>query len=649
MKRILSVLCIVVIISLMGCSSTNKEIEGLKKDNELLKQMLEQIMDNTSQPASAETPKKEFSQDKQTSTANNIEKENKSRKIDVMEVISKSKEVVQKEDGKAYIEITADSEPVYWVIDNNTGNEHWFYQLTFKETNGVGLNVEEIRETYYTDREGGHYKKLDKNMISNFWENSYIEANSFRTFIGGGNRCATKYMVWSIKGTDDNGNHVEYKYCMTMSQEPLSAHQDSVFKDVYEAKKKPNLIKGQTYVDISADQNPVYFNSITNSFYYSILFEETNGIGMHINELQIIPYAYSGRGHFKIFKNKDLEKILGSTYLAPNSFLGFSGGSSNDHSARDLRHFLFVIHGIDDNNNEVEFKYCLDLTTELISEKVVIDKNQQYDTHNLRYDSDFEKKVADGVYWVPVNKLGKSRYSNKDIAGMVSDTPELKQSKIGTLYEAIQLFQISNFSSADDNKRISEGEINWEHHKPGYDAVRTNEGCCATNSNWLNYILKEDYQEIGFVAFSQSDGSGHIFNYIKDNGYYYFIDLTHYRLDFQDGTSPETGNLNDYISSDRIAGNLHKAERIEDYISYYRSMSNDPAEMFFIYTADDCLPIDGVRKDGKIYITYPNNVEVNVVFDIHDDNLLNQFVAPPKEQYNWSIIPSHDFRAVLPD
>ena len=38
----------------------------------------------------------------------------------------------------------------------------------------------------------------------------------------------------------------------------------------------------------------------------------------------------------------------------------------------------------------------------------------------------------------------------------------------------------------------------------------------------LNYILDGDYEGVGFIAYSQPDGSGHIFNYILQDGYYYF-------------------------------------------------------------------------------------------------------------------------------
>ena len=136
------------------------------------------------------------------------------------------------------------------------------------------------------------------------------------------------------------------------------------------------------------------------------------------------------------------------------------------------------------------------------------------DLKTLRHDADFELEVYPGVYWVPANALGSSRYTNADIYQMLDASPEDKQQLISTLYEALQLYQIGNFTSSDDNIRIFENGINWEHHKPGYYAVLSNSGCCATDSNWLRYILSSDYEQVGYLATSQRDGGGHVYNYI---------------------------------------------------------------------------------------------------------------------------------------
>jgi len=71
-----------------------------------------------------------------------------------------------------------------------------------------------------------------------------------------------------------------------------------------------------------------------------------------------------------------------------------------------------------------------------------------YDTYNLRHGSDFEVEVSGDVFWVPAVTLGKSKYNHDDMKNIVKDTPQAKQEKVSNLYEALQLFQVSNFKSA---------------------------------------------------------------------------------------------------------------------------------------------------------------------------------------------------------
>lgn len=269
------------------------------------------------------------------------------------------------------------------------------------------------------------------------------------------------------------------------------------------------------------------------------------------------------------------------------------------------------------------------------------------DLDTLRYSADYCVNVASGVYWVPASSLGGSSYTNAEIQTMLTATPEEKQAKIDTLYEALQLYQIGNFSASDDNIRISDNGIDWEFHKPGYDAVRTNTGCCATDSNWLRYILDGDYEEVGYMATSQRDGGGHIYNYIKMDGWYYFIDLTHYRTDWV-ATAVETGELQDYWNSDRVLGNIHKVRDVQDYVNYVQSAFTDPPGLMFFYTAENCLTLDSVRSARGVTITYEtvSGIDVKVVFDDPNDTLYYQFIASPKVKADFSTAQSFDFAAM---
>ena len=266
------------------------------------------------------------------------------------------------------------------------------------------------------------------------------------------------------------------------------------------------------------------------------------------------------------------------------------------------------------------------------------------DLKTLRHTANFAVNVAPGVDWVPAAVLGETNRSNREIYQMRDASPEDKRDMIGTLYEALQLYQISDFRAADDNVRIPENGINWEHHKPGYYAVLTNEGCCATDSNWLNYILKNDYEEVGFMATSQRDGSGHIFNYIKHDGSYYFIDLTHYRA-ADSFTAVESGDPGDYYATDYILGNIHRADSPEAYAQYMVNAFGDPPGLIFLYTAEDCLAVDGVWENGGITITYgvPDGVDVKVIYDDPSDGLTHAFVAPPAKRFEWDSLPHYNF------
>ena len=301
----------------------------------------------------------------------------------------------------------------------------------------------------------------------------------------------------------------------------------------------------------------------------------------------------------------------------------------------DARSYRFVF--TKENGEVIIYTFRFALSMEGAAQNVDYSGDAGRNLLTLRHDADFCVEVSDGVSWVPVNVLGKSDFSNADIFAMLSESPEYKQAQIDTLYEAMQLYQVGNFFASDDNIRMFENGVNWEHHKPGYDAVRTNNGCCATSANWLNYILEGDYDEVGYIATSQSDGSGHIFNYIRDGEWYYIIDMTHYRTDWI-ATAVETGDLNDYYNTDFIAGNIHRVKDIQDYVDYVQAMYNDPPAMMFMYTADNCMAVDGAHSQSGVSIIYgkPDDIVLNVIFDNPEDNVEVVFQPEPQQLPDWS-------------
>lgn len=312
------------------------------------------------------------------------------------------------------------------------------------------------------------------------------------------------------------------------------------------------------------------------------------------------------------------------------------------HPGEDwLKSRTYVFTFLDDQGKAYEYRYEYQLINSPASGSGELNVDYSgdpgQDLLTLRHEADFQMEVAPEIFWVPARHLGESRYSNAQIHQLLGASPEEKQQQISSLYEALQLYQIGNFAAADDNIRQAENGINWEHHKPGYDAVRTNEGCCATSANWLNYILDGDYEEVGYIATSQRDGSGHIFNYIFQDGWYYIIDLTHYRTDWI-STAEENGDLNMYHSTDFIPGNIHKTRDIQRYVDYVQNTYNDPPGLMFLYDAQNCLAIDSVRKNNQVTIVYEDvqGIDLQVIFDDSADALDHSLVPSPVNRPVWN-------------
>ena len=360
---------------------------------------------------------------------------------------------------------------------------------------------------------------------------------------------------------------------------------------------------------------------------YRVYLRETNGTGFTIEQIDVF-FANTYEFRQDTTSSEQLTQRC-PMYVPAYGTISYGAGCPAFGNAR---YEIIVASGVDDNGHEQEFYGVV----ERLNSYRPTELDGDYDTQNLRYAADYEVNVAENVWWVPAVALGGSDYTNAQIAAMVNDEPGLKQEKLDTLYEALQLFQVGNFYGGDDNVRIVENGIDWEHHKPGYHAVRTNNGCCSTDSNWLNYILRDDYEQVGFMAYSQADGSGHIFNYIFHEGYYYFIDLTHYRTDFLDSSAIETGNIGDYRNSDFVAGNLHKAASPEEYVRYIVESYNDAPELFFLYQAEDCATVTSRRENGNITILYPDNLDVQMIRGNTSEPLDYEQVVPATKQNDWT-------------
>lgn len=212
------------------------------------------------------------------------------------------------------------------------------------------------------------------------------------------------------------------------------------------------------------------------------------------------------------------------------------------------------------------------------------------DIGNYFYDIAFETEIFDGVYWVPINVLGKTRYSFEEMLQICKLSPENKKNKINNLYEAIQLYQISEFRGVIDNKDFWINGVHWQTHKTAEEAVFSNEGCCATDTNWLAYFICDKYDKVGSFCYGNTDGNGHITTYIKQDGDYYFIDMMMCRKDSQNYFCKESGCI-DHLMNTEWAGFLYKTKNPHAFCQFtierFRAKNRDVPYCF--YMRDSCF------------------------------------------------------------
>lgn len=239
------------------------------------------------------------------------------------------------------------------------------------------------------------------------------------------------------------------------------------------------------------------------------------------------------------------------------------------------------------------------------------------------HDIQFETNVYDGVFWVPINVLGKTRYHKNQIKEMLKLSIAERRNKIDNLYEAIQLFQISDFQGVFDNSDYWIDDIHWQTHKTPEQAVASNSGCCATDTNWLSFFINGKYDSVGSLCYANCDGNGHITTYIKQNGYYYFIDMMMCRRDSQEHLCIESGNINDLVNSE-WAGFLFKCKNPKDYCLYMidrmKAKNRDIPYCFYMRNTVFVTATGAKINDSDITFYAPSSDNPEVIYKDNDDN-----------------------------
>ena len=265
------------------------------------------------------------------------------------------------------------------------------------------------------------------------------------------------------------------------------------------------------------------------------------------------------------------------------------------------------------------------------------------------YDDVFSTQLSPEVFWVPIRELGDTQFTTNEILPFFNGMACCQKQKIiHTLYEAMQLFIEGRFIETDDTQIVEENGIMWEHHKPGNDAIQTNEGCCASDTAWLCYMLDGKYDEVGVFGFLRQNGNGHLLNYIRYGGWLYFIDMLPYACRAQTGIEGEdttitplssprihTGNKADFVKTTHFTSLCLKTRSFDGYVRFFnRLLSRKGYEhLFYRYHADPCHPVSIKRNDENITLLMPDKTDIEILGERDCRTIQYEFVDKPIHSY----------------
>lgn len=129
-------------------------------------------------------------------------------------------QTVRSQDGKAYISVEVDPNPVKGVPDPDGGEHYvWFYTINFIERNGIPFEVNEI---FFQDFNGAAKRgarSIDTTILFEAWGSNIIPAHGQQMFTGGMAVQDVSNTGILIKGKDADGNVMEFRGIINYSQE----------------------------------------------------------------------------------------------------------------------------------------------------------------------------------------------------------------------------------------------------------------------------------------------------------------------------------------------------------------------------------------------------------------------------------------------
>jgi len=128
------------------------------------------------------------------------------------------------------------------------------------------------------------------------------------------------------------------------------------------------------------------------------------------------------------------------------------------------------------------------------------------------------------------NMLGGVTLSTADAYALVNASPEEAQKKIKTAADVLMYLLAAQTGDCGGCFCENFDGFTWHYNMTAKQVMETRLGNCGSCANFVNYMLKDDYDEVGIIqhAYDPGNGGGHVYNYVLYDGSYYILDFSWY-------------------------------------------------------------------------------------------------------------------------
>ena len=253
----------------------------------------------------------------------------------------------------------------------------------------------------------------------------------------------------------------------------------------------------------------------------------------------------------------------------------------------------------------------------------------EYNIRGLVHDAKFKVKLANSLFWVPLNTLGYSKYKTSDFTTDDIVDIEYVRSIISNPYEAFQYLNAIKFKEIKDVYYKSEKGILWEHHIDGNTSITHRSGCCTSVAAALSVLLEGRFEKMGYIFFIRPDTSNHALNYIFINEKFYIFDSSACVYGDSETIAFENGNLAS-LKNRIITSICIEADSLESFVCFHRRIHlyNKHRFIYFEFPyAHKCIDKIFLKKEvDQLYVRFPYGTEFRLLSNIDEEYYSLDFV-----------------------